>query len=593
MCGIIAAISKQAVNDKLLISLQQLEYRGYDSAGLALIDQQQLYSLRQIGKVAQLAQKLQQQPLPAANVGIGHTRWATHGKVTEANAHPQISRQRIAVVHNGIIENYLNLKKQLISQGYRFQSNTDSEVIAHLIHSHCQQQPDLRCATWQAIQQLDGSFALAVIDCEQPEQIILARQGASPLIIGTGDHGIFASSDLPALLSHCKQCYFLQEGDCAVLEAQQFQVYDAKQQACQRPVQHYQAQTSSATCLGNYRHYMQKEIFEQPDAIQATLNNPLLSSAELALIRKAEQIHIIACGSSYHAGLVGKIWLEQLSDLSCQVEIASEYRYRRLSIKPNTILLAISQSGETADTLAAFNHPERQYLAKIALSNQAQSSLTRLADISLQTLAGNEIGVAASKTFSCQLLILLRLALAWHKQQSHTPILTTLGNNIKQILKLDQQIQQLATQFQHKQHAFYIARGLLYPIAMEGALKLKEISYIHAESYASGELKHGALALIDNDMPVIALLCQDNLVEKVLSNLAEIQTRGGNIILFHDQTLSLDLNELTQIALPSCHPLLAPILYTIPLQLLAYHIAQIKGTDADKPRNLAKSVTVE
>lgn len=612
MCGIVGAISSENVTPILLEGLRRLEYRGYDSAGIATLDPvtHNIQRLRTKGKVKELEAALEKHPI-SGNIGIAHTRWATHGIPSEKNAHPLISGADIAVVHNGIIENYTELKNDLLEKGYAFNSDTDTEVAAHLIH-HYLKDNDFLTAVQLAIKKLEGAFALAIINHKTPEHFIAVRKG-SPLVVGLSKQGNFVASDTLALLPITNQFIFLEEGDVVDVSINKIQVYNQQNQPVERKI-HTSGLDKNSVSRGNYRHFMLKEIFEQTISAAHTLDGRITHNALLdeifekgaiELLSKVEHVRIVACGTSYHAGLVGRCWIESLADLSCQVEIASEIRYRKAVVPPNTLFVVLSQSGETADTLAALRQAkDLGYLATLAICNVPESSLTREADFTLLTRAGAEIGVASTKAFTTQLIVLLLLAIILAKKHSiHSTSkvesevlkqLRSLPAQIEHTLTLNDHIAQLATRFVNKQHALFLGRGVHYPIALEGALKLKELSYIHAEAYPAGELKHGPLALVDHQMPVIAVAPNDALLEKLKSNLQEVKARGGELIVFGDAaTYFKEFSDITLIPVHTKGDIISPIIYTIPLQLLAYHVAVLKGTDVDQPRNLAKSVTVE
>ncbi len=609
MCGIVGAVAERNVTPILLEGLRRLEYRGYDSAGLAVISRQgALERTRAVGKVTALTELLTAQPV-RGGTGIAHTRWATHGAPSERNAHPHFSADSIAVVHNGIIENFRSLQTRLKTLGYVFSSDTDTEVIAHLIHHHLGESDDLLAAVQQTLTELEGAYSLGVISARHPETLIAARQG-SPLVIGIGIGEHFIASDVFALVPVTQRFVFLEEGDVAELEREQFHIYDRSGERVERSVK-YSQQAVDVADKGGYRHYMLKEIFEQPQAVAATLEGRIyagrlvdgcLGTEADALFAQTQQVHIVACGTSYHAGLVARYWLESLG-IPCLVEIASEYRYRPVVTTAHTLVVCISQSGETADTLAALAEARnRGCLGVLAICNVAESSLVRAADAVLLTRAGREIGVASTKAFTTQLtaLMLLNVALGRHfglsaEQESHwVAALQQLPAQLEQALALNDAVKALAEPFIDKHHALFLGRGLMHPVAMEGALKLKEISYIHAEAYAAGELKHGPLALVDEDMPVVAVLPNDALLDKLLSNLQEVRARGGRLLLFADHEVAVQTDaDLEILNLQAVAELIAPIVFTVPLQLLAYHVAVLKGTDVDQPRNLAKSVTVE
>lgn len=618
MCGIVAITSKKDVVSALLSGLKRLEYRGYDSAGIAVIDSQTKYDLRRVkGKVGALQQLIEEEPL-AGNIGISHTRWATHGVPDEKNAHPHISSEVIALVHNGIIENHAQLRTRLIKEGYKFRSDTDTEVIVHLIHYYWQRSKTFVAAVKEAISELEGAYALAIANSENPDQLIGVRFGC-PLVIGLGKDENYLASDQLALLSFAKQMIFLEEGDLALLTPTHVEIFDEFGKKVERPIQKVTTQYE-LTEKGSYRHYMAKEIFEQGDAITATIEGritgekvlpEILGKNALEILPKVEAIHIIACGTSYHAGLVAKYWIEELVGIPCAVEVASEYRYRSVVVPENTLFVCISQSGETADTLAALRKAKTlNYVATLGLCNVPESSLVREVDLVFITRAGMEIGVASTKAFTTQLTALLMLTIMLKQTRdaksnstedsiSFNSIetikrLRQLPAVVREVLKMDEKIRNLASQFVDKQHALFLGRGCHFPIALEGALKLKEISYIHAEAYPAGELKHGPLALVDRNMPVVVIAPRNGLLEKLKSNLFEVTARGGKIFVFADPDAEIIADDhIVVIPMPKVEEILSPIVYTIPLQLLAYHVAVLKGTDVDQPRNLAKSVTVE
>ncbi|MCP1728243.1 glucosamine--fructose-6-phosphate aminotransferase (isomerizing) [Natronospira proteinivora] len=612
MCGIVGAVAERDVVPILMEGLRRLEYRGYDSAGLVTLgDDGELHRAREVGKVASLEEALGEQPIHG-RLGIAHTRWATHGAPSERNAHPQFSGQDLALVHNGIIENHGPLRKALKEEDYRFLSETDTEVVAHRIHQHRLESQDLCSAVQTAVAELDGAYALAVMDRRDPDCIVTARQGC-PVVIGIGIGEHFVASDIAALLPVTRRFIFLEEGDVAEIRRDQVRVFDAHGNAVQR--KEIESQLSAdAVERGEYRHYMLKEIHEQPNAVAETLEERLTRDRLLpavfgpdaeTLLPAVEGVHIIACGTSYHAGLIARYQIEQMAGIPCNVEIASEYRYREPVVPKNYLFVSISQSGETADTLAALRLAgKKPYLARLAICNVPESSLVRESDLVLMTRAGPEIGVASTKAFTTQLSALALLALALGKagkrldqaaEAAAVKELRALPAAIEDALGLNDEIEHLAEQLVHRHHALFLGRGAHYPVAMEGALKLKEISYIHAEAYAAGELKHGPLALVDEDMPIIAVAPNDALLEKIRSNLEEVRARGGSLIVFTDPETGFEADAHSQvITLPKAGgKLTAPALFTIPLQLLAYHVAVHKGTDVDKPRNLAKSVTVE
>ena len=608
MCGIVGAIAQRNVVPILLQGLQRLEYRGYDSAGLVVVSNHQLQRERSTGRVANLSTLSSHINSP---LGIAHTRWATHGAPSERNAHPHTSSDLIAVVHNGIIENYEAMRVSLTAQGYIFTSDTDSEVIAHLIHSHYVRGSSLLLATQTALSELVGAYAIGVVAADNADQMICARQG-SPLLLGVGSGENFIASDVSALLAVTKNVVYLEEGDVAEITLQGYRIFNSKNEAVERPL-HVSTLDNESVELGEYRHYMQKEIHEQPQALADTLEGvcnsqsliPGIFGAEAAAsFAQVKSILILACGTSYHAGMVARYWLEEIAGIPCQVEIASEYRYRVSVANPDTLVVTISQSGETADTLAALNHAKAiGQTHTLSICNVPESALIRLSKLRFLTRAGPEIGVASTKAFTTQLAALFLLALLLAKQrgkltalqeQEHLHALRHLPSATQAVLNLEPQIAQLAERFADKHHALFLGRGMHYPIALEGALKLKEISYIHAEGYPAGELKHGPLALVDKDMPVIAVAPNDALLEKLKSNLQEVRARGGELYVFADAGTRLQVSEGIHILqMPEHAGYLSPILHTIALQLLAYYVALKKGTDVDKPRNLAKSVTVE
>ncbi|MGD1983267.1 MAG: glutamine--fructose-6-phosphate transaminase (isomerizing) [Chromatiaceae bacterium] len=608
MCGIVGAIAARNVVPILMEGLQRLEYRGYDSAGIAVRQEDaHLQRIRSVGKVAELQQMLDDVDVGGL-LGIAHTRWATHGMPAERNAHPHMSGEQVAIVHNGIIENHAELRADLQAKGFAFQSDTDTEVIAHLLADLLNQGQDIGNATRNALGRLVGAYALAVLDPADPDRLIVARSG-SPLVIGIGVGEHFIASDVFALLPVTQRFIFLDEGDLAEVRRDGVDVFDAAGNPVQREVRTSQLSASSAE-KGPYRHYMLKEIYEQPAVIAETLEGRVHQGRLLeesfghvakTLLDRTRAIQIIACGTSYHAGLVAKYWLED-AGVPCQIEVASEFRYRRVVVPPDTLFVTISQSGETADTLAALRAAKQAgYIGSLVVCNVPESSLVRESDVALMTRAGPEIGVASTKAFTTQLvaLRLLTLALARRRgldaaaERAWVDELIALPRQVEVVLKLSDAIEQMAQSFADKENALFLGRGTFYPIALEGALKLKEISYIHAEAYPAGELKHGPLALVDERMPVVCALPDDPLLEKVLSNLQEVRARGGELFLFSDQTVQIALDHFQNLTLDDICPGTAPIVYSIPLQLLAYHVAVLKGTDVDQPRNLAKSVTVE
>ena len=609
MCGIVGGIAQRNIVPILIEGLKRLEYRGYDSAGLAVINDQTIFRKRELGKVKGLEDLIHAEPI-TGTIGIAHTRWATHGKPSTANAHPHISQDKLAVVHNGIIENHEDLRGALKEDGYLFTSETDTEVIVHQIAQTMESTTNLLAAVKSTIAKLEGAYSLGIINADNPETLIACRKG-SPLVIGVGIGEYFIASDVAALLPVTQRFIFLEDGDIATLTIDKIVIYDQNDQIVTRPVKESQL-TADSVNKGEYRHYMLKEIYEQPFAISQTLegrfiNNRLQESAfghnATEVFDKIKSVQILACGTSYHAGLVARYWFEELARVPCNIEVASEFRYRSPVLAPDTLVVTISQSGETADTLAALQEAKKlgaKY--SIAVCNGPESSLVRESDLVLMTRAGPEIGVASTKAFTTQLtaLMLLVLAIGRRFQLSDeleakiTSELFSLPGKIEAVLKLDETIKVLAEQFAEKQNALFLGRGSQYPIAMEGALKLKEISYIHAEAYPAGELKHGPLALIDADMPVITVAPNNSLLEKLKSNIQEVSARGGQLIVFMDETLaSAPDTNIQIIKIPQVDNEVAPIVYTIPLQLLSYHVAILKGTDVDQPRNLAKSVTVE
>ena len=609
MCGIVGAVAERDVTPILLEGLRRLEYRGYDSAGIVVLDERAGFDrIRVQGKVNELAQSSDAASL-SGSTGLAHTRWATHGRPSVSNAHPHICRDEIALVHNGIIENHEALRKAQTAAGYSFASETDTEVVVNQIHRHLQDNRDLLAAVKQTMPELEGTYALGVVDKHRPERLVAARKG-SPLVIGIGIREHFIASDVFALLPVTRQFIVLEEGDLAEVYRDRVVIHDRHGKQAQRPVLTSELSSDSADKDG-YRHYMAKEIFNQPAAIADTLEGRIehgaiieseFGMAAAALFPRVENVHIIACGSSYHAGLVARYWLEA-EGIQCSVDIASEYRYRNTVVPANTLFLTISQSGETLDVLEAVRlAATRPYLASLAICNVPESSLTREADMVFFTRAGIEIGVASTKTFTTQLvaLYMLTIVLAHRRRVDKEQalrmvnLLERLPGQISQVLELDRQLEQLAEEFIHKQHTLFLGRGTMLPIAMEGALKLKEISYIHAEAYAAGELKHGPLALIDDEMPVIAVAPNNSLLGKLNSNLQEARARGARLYVFSDaHEIMQESPSIKVFQLPSIANSIAPIVYTVPLQLLSYHVAVLKGADVDQPRNLAKSVTVE
>ncbi|KTD18054.1 glutamine--fructose-6-phosphate transaminase (isomerizing) [Legionella jordanis] len=604
MCGIMGATSQRDISKILLEGLRRLEYRGYDSAGIAVIDDTgSLKRVRIQGKVQGLADAMQETAI-TGHLGIAHTRWATHGKPCEENAHPHMSHDEIAVVHNGIIENHDALREKLRASHYEFTSETDTEVAAHLIHFYYQQHEDLLQAVQQAAREMHGAFALGVIHQKRPNELVAIRKG-SPLVVGLGINEQFIASDALALRSFAQSVIYLEEGDSAHLTVDKVSLFNSKGEAVKRD-SHPLNGDNQAVSKGPYRHFMLKEIYEQTKVLADTLEGRIASQEVLrasfgekasTLFTQVKQIHIVACGTSYHAGLVARYWLESLTGLPTQVEIASEYRYRDVVVNDNTLFITVSQSGETADTLAALHKAKSMnYLGSLAICNVATSTLVREADCVFLTRAGVEIGVASTKAFTTQLAAFLMLATALCKDKRAGQVLTQLEELpacCERVLQMDAEIKNLASLFVNKAHTLFLGRGVQYPVALEGALKLKEISYIHAEAYPAGELKHGPLALVDKDMPVVAVAPNDELLDKLKSNLHEVSARGGQLIVFVDDSQNWEPDGARLIRVPGCGQWIAPIVYTLPLQLLAYHVAVAKGTDVDQPRNLAKSVTVE
>ncbi|MGE1177448.1 glutamine--fructose-6-phosphate transaminase (isomerizing) [Pseudomonas sp. BW7P1] len=610
MCGIVGAVAERNITAILVEGLKRLEYRGYDSAGVAVYTNDgALERTRRVGKVSELDAALAEHPL-VGRLGIAHTRWATHGAPSERNAHPHFSGN-VAVVHNGIIENHEVLREQLKAQGYVFSSDTDTEVIAHLLTEKLKALPDLTDALKAAVKELHGAYGLAVIHAQQPDRLVAARSG-SPLVIGLGLGENFLASDQLALRQVTDRFMYLEEGDIAEIQRDKVQIWDLTGKAVERQTVQY-TDGAEAADKGEFRHYMLKEIHEQPSVVQRTLEGRLSPNQVLVqafgpqaaeLFAKVRNVQIVACGTSYHAGMVARYWLEELAGIPCQVEVASEFRYRKVVVQPNTLFVTISQSGETADTLAALrNAKELGFLGSLAICNVGISSLVRESDLTLLTQAGREIGVASTKAFTTQLvgLLLLTLSLGQVRGTLGKDVEATLVEELRRLptrlgeaLAMDSTVEKIAELFADKNHTLFLGRGAQYPVAMEGALKLKEISYIHAEAYPAGELKHGPLALVDNDMPVVTVAPNNELLEKLKSNLQEVRARGGELIVFADEKAGMTNGEGTHVVqMPHIHDILSPILYTIPLQLLSYYVAVLKGTDVDQPRNLAKSVTVE
>ncbi|MFW6751507.1 glutamine--fructose-6-phosphate transaminase (isomerizing) [Pseudomonas glycinae] len=610
MCGIVGAVAERNITAILVEGLKRLEYRGYDSAGVAVYTNDGILErTRRVGKVSELDAALAEHPL-VGRLGIAHTRWATHGAPSERNAHPHFSGD-VAVVHNGIIENHEALREQLKALGYVFTSDTDTEVIAHLLTEKLKSLPDLADALKAAVKELHGAYGLAVIHAQQPDRLVAARSG-SPLVIGLGLGENFLASDQLALRQVTDRFMYLEEGDIAEIQRDKVQIWDVTGKAVERQTVQY-TDGAEAADKGEFRHYMLKEIHEQPSVVQRTLEGRLSADQVLVqafgpqaaeLFAKVRNVQIVACGTSYHAGMVARYWLEELAGIPCQVEVASEFRYRKVVVQPDTLFVTISQSGETADTLAALrNAKELGFLASLAICNVGISSLVRESDLTLLTQAGREIGVASTKAFTTQLvgLLLLTLSLGQVRGTLGKGVEATLVEELRRLptrlgeaLAMDSTVEKIAELFAEKNHTLFLGRGAQFPVAMEGALKLKEISYIHAEAYPAGELKHGPLALVDNDMPVVTVAPNNELLEKLKSNLQEVRARGGELVVFADEKAGMTNGEGTHVVqMPHIHDILSPILYTIPLQLLSYYVAVLKGTDVDQPRNLAKSVTVE
>ena len=608
MCGIIAAATDRSVGKLLIKGLYKMEYRGYDSAGIAMHVENDVAHLRALGKVALLEEKMKSEK-PKGKVGIAHTRWATHGEPSEINAHPHQSNDRVFIVHNGIIENYLELKEELSSLGYSFSSKTDSELIAHLLDYFLKENNSLLKAMQALKNKLEGAYAIAALDQKDPESLVLARN-KSPLIIGLGKKENFAASDPLALAELTKSFLIMEDGDVAKISPHQVEIYDEQDNLANRE-EMFMDVNAEASTKGNFRHYMEKEIFEQPNAILNTLDgriggddvlNNIFGEGSSDVFEKVKRVQIVACGTALHAGRVAANWFSAISGLPTQMDYASEYRYKNPYIDEDTLLIAISQSGETADTLAALRYAkEKDYLATLGICNTPTSSLAREADYLLLTNAGPEVGVASTKCFTTQLVALMLLTLSLAKASGKNPrlrgriieALRTLPEKISEALLLKDEIISFAPEIANKNNALFLGRGIFYPIAKEGALKLKEISYIHAEAYPAGELKHGPLALIDEEMPVIAIAPEHELAEKLVSNLEEVKARGGALYVFGNAKEKLELSTGNYVNMPECDFLLTPILYSIPLQILSYEVALLRGTDIDQPRNLAKSVTVE
>ena len=608
MCGIIAAASTRNVGKLLVQGLHKMEYRGYDSAGIALHQESSIAHLRTVGKVQLLEDKMIAEK-PKSKLGIAHTRWATHGEPSEVNAHPHKSKDSVYIVHNGIIENYVELRESLINDGYEFTSQTDSELIAHMLDYFINQDNSMIDAMYLAKEKLEGAYAIAAIDLNNNSNLVVARN-KSPLLLGLGTDEIFAASDPLAIAQLTNDFIFLEDGDVASISAEEYKIYDASKEEVSRDVTHIDI-SSQATSKGDFKHYMEKEIYEQPEAASNTIDGRIggedvldnifgLGSSDL--FSKVERIQIVACGTSLHAGRVAANWFSSIAELPCQIDYASEYRYRNPHVDKNSLLITISQSGETADTLAALNYAkEKNYLGSLTICNVPTSSLARESDFSLFTNAGPEIGVASTKAFTTQLAGLMLLALSLAKSRDLNPVLRgrivkalrLLPETIAEALLSKEQMIEIAPNIANKDNALFLGRGIFYPIAKEGALKLKEISYIHAEAYPAGELKHGPLALIDENMPVIALAPESEIAEKLISNLEEVKARGGTLYVLADPSVNMDVKAGKLIHMPKCDFFMTPIVYNIPLQILSYEVALLRGTDIDQPRNLAKSVTVE
>ena len=608
MCGIIAAASNRNVGKLLVQGLHKMEYRGYDSAGIALHQDDGIAHLRTLGKVQLLEEKMISEK-PKSKLGIAHTRWATHGEPSETNAHPHKSQDSIYIVHNGIIENYVQLKEDLKQSGYEFSSQTDSELIAHLLDHHINQGQSMVDAMYAAKEKLEGAYAIAAIDIKDSTNLVIARN-KSPLLIGIGTDEMFAASDPLAIAQQTNDFIFLEDGDVAEISANTYKIFDKSKKEVVREITHIDISTQ-ATSKGEYRHYMEKEIYEQPEAVSNTIDGRIggedvldnifgLGSSDL--FSKVRRIQIVACGTSLHAGRVAANWFSSIAELPCQIDYASEYRYRNPHVDEKSLLVTISQSGETADTLAALNYAkEKDYLSTLTICNVPTSSLARESDFSFFTNAGPEIGVASTKAFTTQLAALMLLALSLAKSRNLNPklrgrvvqALRLLPETIAEALNSKNQMIEIAPDIANKDNALFLGRGIFYPIAKEGALKLKEISYIHAEAYPAGELKHGPLALIDENMPVIALAPESEIAEKLISNLEEVKARGGTLYVCADPSVNMDVKSGKLIHMPECDFFMSPIVYNIPLQILSYEVALLRGTDIDQPRNLAKSVTVE
>jgi glucosamine--fructose-6-phosphate aminotransferase (isomerizing) len=608
MCGIIAAASNRNVGKLLVQGLHKMEYRGYDSAGIALHQNDGIAHLRTLGKVQLLEEKMIAEK-PKSKLGIAHTRWATHGEPSEINAHPHKSQDSVYIVHNGIIENYVELREDLKKNGYEFISQTDSELIAHLLDLYINQGQSMIDAMYSAKEKLEGAYAIAAIDIKDNTNLVIARN-KSPLLIGIGTDEMFAASDPLAIAQQTNDFIFLEDGDVAEISANSYKIFDQSKKEAKREITHIDI-SAQATSKGDYRHYMEKEIYEQPEAVSKTIDGRIggedvldnifgLGSTEL--FSKVKRIQIVACGTSLHAGRVAANWFSSIAELPCQIDYASEYRYRNPHVDESSLLITISQSGETADTLAALNYAkEKDYLSTLTICNVPTSSLARESDFSLFTNAGPEIGVASTKAFTTQLAGLMLLALSLAKSRGLNPklrgrivqALRILPETIAEALNSKEQMIAIAPNIANKDNALFLGRGIFYPIAKEGALKLKEISYIHAEAYPAGELKHGPLALIDENMPVIALAPESEIAEKLISNLEEVKARGGTLYVCADPSVNMDVKSGKLVHMPECDFFMTPIVYNIPLQILSYEVALLRGTDIDQPRNLAKSVTVE
>ncbi len=611
MCGIVGAVAERDVVPILIEGLKRLEYRGYDSAGVAVVDTDGCIDrVRMPGKVAELEKQTTKENL-SAHLGIAHTRWATHGEPTQNNAHPHVCRKSVAVVHNGIIENHEDLRIAQTSAGYEFTSDTDTEVIAHQVYEHhIKLKKDLLTAVKDTIKELEGAYGLGVVSNNEAGRMVAARSG-SPLVIGVGIGEYFIASDVAALLPVTQRFIFLEEGDIADITRSSLKIYDANDNIVEREIKESEL-TADSVERGEYRHYMLKEIYEQPSAVADTLEGRISGNKILEetfglnakeIFDNVQGVHIIACGTSYHAGLVARHWFETLANVPCSVEVASEFRYRKPVVRNNSLIVTISQSGETADTLAGLKEARRLGFGQsLTVCNVPESSLTRESDLTLLTRAGPEIGVASTKAFTTQLVALMLLVIAVgrrhgiddKKEIALVKQLEALPAKIDQVLKMDAEIKDVSEMFADKRHALFLGRGLHYPVAMEGALKLKEISYIHAEAYPAGELKHGPLALVDSEMPVISVAPNNDMLEKLKSNLQEVKARGGELFVFADEKSNFAAEENIHVLnVVECEDETSPIIHTIPLQLLSYHVAILKGTDVDQPRNLAKSVTVE